>query len=776
MMNNLFARWADFVTRLRWPVLGLVLALSIFFGWSAKNHLIVENDLESFFPADQPQVVDFKQFSSVFGLSSFIFILVETEDPLSLEKLKLVDRLTTALETEVPYIEDVVSPTNAEILVNADDMLTVAKLRDKLDRPDEFAALLKQFIGKDIYRNGLISADGKYLGILMNTISRDLNKTKGHDVTRATAEMTAAVYEILERPEYKSLKLYAAGNPIFNDQYGRWTTSETNKMFGLVVLLLFLLLLAIFRNVRGVSTPFLTVVLTVLWTFGIMALSMKMRVTSTILPPLLASVGIGDSIHILTEFDIQMLRLHNRRKAVVETIRIVGYPCLLTSLTTSAGFLSLAVTPVLPLFETGIMAGIGVMLAFVLNMTMVIALLSLGGDIKPEKIKDPDSLISIRIMDRFFSYLDANKLKAIFIWAVIALLSFIGIDKIVIDADWLRNFGEDIRIRADYEKADSVMGGSAAFEVMIDTGEKDGVKDPVFLKKLQAFQDEVLKVNGVHNVLSVNDLLREVRVTLQGDSPESRQVSESREMAAQLMLLYDMAGGKTLEDVLDGENRRTRVSIRTPFEADSLFRIHYDAIAAALKKHIDLPEKQCMITGYPVMELALNEMVLPSQIYSFVLAFVAVGLMLIVFLRSLKMGLTGMIPTTSPIFLALGFMGFAGIYLDWVITMIASVGIGLSVDNAIHLFNRFRIEFEKTGNHSRAMRMAIRDCGRALAFSAFILVIGFGVTGTSVMENVANFGKLSALLIGVSFLTAVSLAPPLLVLLKPFGKDRSPDR
>jgi len=378
-------------------------------------------------------------------------------------------------------------------------------------------------------------------------------------------------------------------------------------------------------------------------------------------------------------------------------------------------------------------------------------------------------------MDRFFSVLNANRLKAIFLWVAIAVVSFVGIDRIVVDADWLRNFGEDIRIRSDYEKADSVMGGSAAFEVMIDTGEKDGVKDPEFLKKLQAFQDEVAKVKNVHNVLSVNDLLREVRVTLQGDSPESRRVPESREMAAQLLLLYDMAGGKTLDDVLDGENRRTRVSIRTPFEADSLFRIHHNAIAAALKKHIDLPEKQCMITGYPVMELALNKLVLPSQIYSFVLAFAAIGVMLIVFMRSFKLGFTGLIPTTSPVFLALGFMGFAGINLDWVITMIASVGIGLSVDNAIHLFNRFRLEFDLCGNHSLAMRRAIRDCGRALAFSAFILVIGFGVTATSVMENVANFGKLSALLIGVSFFAAVSLAPPLLVLLKPFGKDRNPD-
>jgi len=370
-MNNLFARWANFVTGLRWPVLALVVAISVFFGWAAKNHLIVENDLETFFPAEQQHVVDFKQFSSVFGLSAFIFILVETDAPLSLEKMKLVDRLTVALETEVPYIEEVLSPSNAEILVNSDDMLTVAKLRDKLDQPEEFAELVKQFRSKDIYRNGLISKDGRYIGILMNTISRDLNKNQGHDVTQATAEMTARVYEILERPEYSSMKLYAAGNPIFNDQYGRWTTSETNKMFGLVVLLLFLLLLAIFRNVRGVSTPFLTVVLTVLWTFGIMALSMKMRVTSTILPPLLASVGIGDSIHILTEFDVQMLKLHNRRKAVVETIRLVGYPCLLTSLTTAAGFFSLAFTPVLPLMETGIMAGVGVMLAFVLNMTLV---------------------------------------------------------------------------------------------------------------------------------------------------------------------------------------------------------------------------------------------------------------------------------------------------------------------------------------------------------------------------------------------------------------------
>ncbi len=773
MVNNLFARWAELVIKLRIPILLLVAAITVVSAWAISNHLIVENDMETFFPADEPHVVDFKHFSQVFGISAFVFVLIETDDPLSLEKMKLVDKLTEAMEEEVPYMEDIVSPTNAELLVNEDDTLRVEKLRDHFDEPQEFTKLVKLFREKEIYRDGLVSEDGRYLGMILNTVSRDLSKTEGEDVSIATAEMTAKIYEILARPEYASLKTYPAGNPIFNDQYGRWTSSETERMFAWIVFLLLILLVFIFRNVRGVVIPVATVVLTVLWTFGIMALTIKMRITSTVLPPLLASVGICDSIHILTEFDVQILRLHDRRKALIETIRMVGYPCLLTSLTTAAGFMSLALTPVVPLQETGIFAATGVMLAFVLTITMVIAAISFGSAQPKRKIKDPSGLYSIQVMDKIYSIINRHRVVTIGIWVILSVVAAVGVSKIVIDADWLRNFGEDIRIRQDYEKADSVMGGSASFEVMIDTGQRNGVKDPEFLKQVAAFKDEISEHEGVHHVISLVDLLKEVRVSLQGDSPESRKPPETRQLAAQLLLLYDMAGGKTLDDVVDGEQRIARIAVRTPFERDSIFKKHFDAIWASLRKNIKVPEENMMVTGYPVMELSLTEKVLPSQINSFAVAFVAIAILLTIFLRSVTLGLVGIIPTTLPVLFALGFMGWAAIYLDWVITMIASVGIGLAVDNAIHLFNRFRHEFNQTGNHERAMHLAIVDVGRALAFTAFILVIGFMVTGTSVMENVANFGKLSAMLIGVSFLTAIALAPPLLVIFKPFGKDRT---
>lgn len=777
LFNDAFAKWAEIVIRFRVIVLIGVLGLTLFFAWATWKHLIIENNFETFFSEGAPSLVEFQHFREIFGLKAFIFILVEAEDPLSLENMRLVDRLTEDLEENVPYQDKILGPTNAEILVGGDDRLDIFRLNENFEDPEEFKRLVDIFSKKKIYRNGLISADARHLGILMTTISRDKRATGGQEVTHATRKMTKAIYRILAKPEYKTLKLYPVGDPMFNNQFADWTNSETYRMFSWMVALLLVMLTVIFMRPRGVLIPVLTVVFTTVWTFGLLALNIKLRVTSSMLPPLLCAVGIADSIHILTEFDALMLAYNDRRKAVIETLRLVGYPCLLTSITTATGFLSLALAPVLPLQETGTFAAIGVIIAFVLTVTMVIAALSFGSD-QPvsAKNKDASQLKSFRMMDGIFRTVDRNRSVTLIIWILLAIFFAVGLRSIIIDADWLRNFSEDVRIRQDYEYADSVMGGSVSFELLLDTGKKDGAKDPAFLARLDAFEKELLTKPGIIQVQSAVDLLKEVRKSLFNEQEAEYKPPESRQLAAQLMLLYSMAGGDTLDDLLDRGKQRVRVTIRTPFSPDQVLQDIRRNIRELLDKHFDLPKERIILTGYPVMGMALTELVLPSQFRSFGFAFIAIGILLIVFLRSLPLGLVGMIPTTLPVLAALGFMGWVGIKLDWVITMIASIGIGLSVDNAIHLFNRFRKEFDQVGNHRKAMQLALRHVGRALAFSCFILVIGFSICATSVMENVANFGRLSVLLIGVSFLAAVTLGPVLLVRIRPFGKDRVSDR
>lgn len=772
MFNSFFARWAEIIIRIRMLVLVVVFALTAFFAWAISEYMIVENSFDTFFPKNDPNVADFDRFNEIFGTKNFIFILVETEKPLSIDTLKKVDALTRDLEENVPYVDDVVSPTNAEILVGSEDSIEVNKLRDHFDDPKRFEALVELFSKKAIYKNGIISADKKHLGILLNTVSRDTGKVGGMDITVATERMTEAVYAVLAKPDYESFKLYPVGGPIFNDQYGKWTNSETYRMFSWIVLILVVTLAILFRSPRGVIIPVLTVIFTTIWTFGLISLLIKLRVTSTILPPLLCAVGICDSIHILTEFDAIILKLGDRRKAIIETMRVVGYPCLLTSITTAAGFMSLSLAPVLPLEETGIFAAAGIIIAFLLTVTMVIAALSFGGDTEPQRESGAKTAFSFKLMERIFSFVDRRKRQTIVIWFLSSAFFAAGLTMIVIDADWLRNFSEDVRIRRDYEYADSIIGGSASFELMIDTGEKNGVKDPEFLAEIDRFSSELSRHPGMNHILSVVDLMKEVRKSLFGEDENEYRAPESRAMAAQLMLLYDMAGGEALDEMVDGKKQRARITVRVPFESDGVWRAYRKTIMDLLEKHISVPSDRIIVTGHAVMEIAITELVMPSQVKSFSLAFFAIGILLVIFLRSIPLGVVGMIPTTLPVLFALGFMGWWGIYLDWVIIMIASIGIGLSVDNAIHLFNRFRYEFEREGNHREAMRLALMHVGRALAFSAFILGTGFVICATSVMENVANFGRLSVLLIVVSFLAAVTLAPALLVWIKPFGEDR----
>jgi predicted RND superfamily exporter protein len=202
-------------------------------------------------------------------------------------------------------------------------------------------------------------------------------------------EIPQAVYKILDKPEYADLKVYAVGTPIIDYEMDEMTVRELS-LFGLACLgLQMLILLWVTRGARGVVTPLLVVILSIFWTMGLVGiLDWTLSLMVVMLPIFLICVGIGDSMHIIAETQDQQDRGLARRDAIVKALALVGIPCLLTSVTTAAGFLSFWGTVLKPIREMGIYAAIGVVMAFLLSLIMVPIVFSFGKNKKIRKEKE----------------------------------------------------------------------------------------------------------------------------------------------------------------------------------------------------------------------------------------------------------------------------------------------------------------------------------------------------------------------------------------------------
>jgi predicted RND superfamily exporter protein len=364
--NTFFARLAEGILRFRWLLLVLISLLTIFAFYEMRS-LRMDNSNESFFLEGDPTKLLLDKFRDTFGNEDFVYVLIETRDFFEPDTIRLIRELAEDLEAHVPYVKDMKFLGNVEYVEGVEGGIEISDLIEEIPETlGEMELVKKRAMNEPLYLDNLISRNGKTAAILLECERYPDEKVDPRK------EIPPAVYKILDKPEYAELEVYTVGTPIIDYEMDEMTSREMS-LFGLVCIILqMLILLWVARGVRGVVTPLLVVILSVFWTLGLLGvLDWTLSLMVIMLPVLLICVGIGDSMHIISEFQDQQDRGLARREAIVKSLALVGIPCLLTSLTTTAGFLSFCGTVIKPIREMGIYAAIGVVMAFLLSLIMV---------------------------------------------------------------------------------------------------------------------------------------------------------------------------------------------------------------------------------------------------------------------------------------------------------------------------------------------------------------------------------------------------------------------
>jgi predicted RND superfamily exporter protein len=774
----------------RWIVLSICLLL---LGASAvfAARVRFDNSFEAFFDQNDLLYVSYLQFREDFGSDEISYILYEAPEhphgPWDLEVMRKIKMLTEALEDETPFVKEVTSLTNVEFLEGVHGGIEIHGLLEEL--PESQEALLevrRQALNKPMYVGGLVSRDAQY-GAIMIELEKSsidpldeirLDPEGGDGLENLYPQVTyESIQRLLARPEYQGIDFYHTGDVPLNAVYNRITVSEFWILGSITITVIGLMLVFFFRRASGVVGPLTVVSLSVLVAVAQVGLvGWELDLMFSMLPTLLIAVGVADSVHIISEFRAYHVELGDRREAVRRTMYLVGTPCLLTSLTTAAGFTAMSIAPIKAISHFAIYSAVGVLAAFLLSVTLLMFFLSFGRKTSGAEGtgKEQIQLKGGRFLNQGLAAIarfDIRYRRAIIVFfAVLFIFSGFGIARLKVDSNFLTEFSEDVPIRHITSFVDNTMGGAGSFVYLFDTGVPDGIKEPAVLREIERLQAEADTLTDVvTKTYSIVDVLKDINQSFHEGDPAYHVLPETRELVAQYLLIYEMSGGEEVEEYVSSDYSRASLEIRVKLVETS----SYAEMVAYLDSHLQeqpLQASTVTITGIGALWLRLMDYITESQIRGILLAFTAIAAMMCFVFRSIKIGLFAMIPNISPVVLTVGIMGWLDIPLDYTRLLIATVAIGISVDDTIHHVTRYIYEFQRCRDYREALFASMKDVGRALVITSAVLVAGFLVFLFSAMDSQATFGILLASTILVALVADFFLMPALVMTFKPFGE------
>lgn len=750
----------------------------------------VDTSIGNIFTPSDPSYVAYKEYLEDFQSDEVCYVLYTgfgEHGVFDLELMRSVADLTEVLESEVPFVDEVVSLSNIEFVeaVGEDDIQIDDFLADFPETQKELLARKPSLLAKPNFRNLVISEDGKYAALVVKMSASRLDNIEQLKLDPKGGTLSSNLYpsvsfdkvrEVLSRPEYQRFKFYLTGDVSINAERNRILTIN-NALITLAALSVVLVLSLFFFNATlvGVIGPLLVVLMSVLLTVGIMGFQgWSIGIFFGMLPSLLCAIGVAQSVHILIDYQRNFIETHDRNAAIKEAIRKVGGPCLLAATTTAVSFLVMIVSDMQSLRELAVYAAIGIMATFCIAIAVLAVTLSQKQGTAP-KLENiyTDFSVHNSVNSWIESAIQSN-IKfpgAIVVFSLaFMLVSGWGLTKLQVQVEMIEDFKPDVVIRQHTEFVETQMSGNASLVYLVDTGVSDGIKSLEFVQQLERFQNYADTLDLVRDTRSINNVLKELNQSFHADQAQWFKLPDSKELLSQYLLVYEFSGGEQLPDFVSHDYSRTALKLRLAMASSQEIEEVIAKLDAFLVEN-PITAESIKTTGMGLLWVKIGEYIIETQIASYMLVFAMIAIVVSIVFGSIKIGLVSMIPNLGPIFVCMGLMGWAGIPLDHFKVMLGTVALGIAIDDTIHLVTRFRSRFMAIGSYDRAMARCLRDVGPALVITTLILVGAFATYGFSEMQTLASFGYLLAISITLALIADLYLMPCLITKLKLFGPE-----
>jgi hypothetical protein len=766
----------------------------IFYG---LPNLIVDTNTEELLKDSDPYKQVYNEFRAQFGQDRMVVIAISSDNIFSEAFFKKLKAFHAELEENVPYIDEITSLINVRHTTGSQDRLIVEDLMEGWpeERQVDFTELKKRVMENPFYLDQIISSDGHTTAVIIKPEVYHVATMDTQDVLdgfgdsdfaakpsppekrrylseEQNEELVEAIEMTVDKYNAPDFSLAFAGAPVVMSVFNQYTMKDLRLCFGLSFLVIMIFLAVMFRRISGVLLPQIIVnaaSFSALSLMGWTGVSVKM--TTTVLPAFLLAVGVADSVHILSIFYKQVDRGQDKKDAIAYAMGHSGLAVVLTTLTTAAALLSFATAELTAMGELGFFAAAGVLLALLYTIVMLPAMVALV-PVRPKVPKKVRSENYLTLMDRFLNWAGRFStrypIQIIIVGLVLFAVSFYYIFDLRYSDYVLGYFPKSMRVRHDLDIVNEHLNGALNIEIIIDTGRENGIYEPEILDRIERLTLDLERLDFSHitigHVASINDILKETHQALNENRKSYYRLPQDYNTIAQEFLLFENSGSDDLETIVDSQFSKTRVTVKILW-VDS---VYVNRFINYLDQYLDIMFKgraETHITGMSSLMARTISAALDSMTKSYILAFVVIAVMMILLVGDIKTGLFAMLPNVLPIMMTLGIMGAAKVPLDMTSLMIASIAMGLVVDDTVHFIYNFRKYYLKTGNAYAAVNITFSGVGRAMIVTSVVLSLGFLVTVFAHLSHTFRFGIFTAMAIMFALLADFLLAPALMIVI-----------
>ncbi len=678
--------------------------------------------------------------------------------------------MTTAA-WQVPHSNRVDSISNFQYTeAEEDDLIVRDMVKDAQSLSDDALAKIRlAVLAEPALNKRLISDRGHVTGI---NITMQMPAAERAEATPLVVEFVRDMVTDFKN-RHPGIDAYLTGMVMMDHAFFEVASDDMTK---LVPISFFLMMGLIALLVGGFFGTLVTLMIIIFSIFAAMGaggyIGFPLTGMSASTPIIILTVAVANCVHLLVTFHHGMLLGEPRLQAMEESLRINVHPVFLASATTAIGFMTMNFSEVPPFGHLGTLVSIGVLVAFSLTVSFLPALMSL----LPVKVRQT-AQDDYTTMSRLAEFVIAKRRRLLWVMSILSVVTVANLPRNELNDIFLYYFDTSIAFRADSDFMVENLSGVDSISYSIQAGESGGISDPDFQRDVERFAEWLEAQPETIHVDRFTNVMKRLNKNMHGDNESYYRLPGDRDLAAQYLLLYEMSlpYGLDLNNQINVDKSSTKltVSIDT-ISSQEMINLNKRALAwtAANAPSFAYTES----ASVSLMFANIGQRNVYAMLFGTSIALVLISGMLIIALRSLKLGFISLLPNLAPA--AIGF-GIWGIFVGEIglsLSIVAGMTFGIVIDDTVHFLSKYlRARRENGLSPPDAVRYAFRTVGRALVVTTLTLVVGFSVLATSSFEMNAGMGLMTALIITLALIMVFLMLPPLLMKIEEKETDASFD-
>lgn len=762
-----WALLARVVLRNRVAILVWVVLITVFLAFQWRNIKFTYTEA-NLLPDNEVASLEYQAFLEKFGEEGNLIIIGSKNDSLFTPEI---------FENWSKMMHQFQANKSVDLVLGIDNLKELKK-NDSLQTFE-----LKPFLDPSKLKNT------KYLSDKVNELRNDLPFYEGLLFNKKSGTIRGAIYldkKIVNTAERKdfvlnilnpavgkfelenNINLHISGMPYIRTMSTETIKGEIGLFIGASLLVTSLLFFFFFRSFRATLISIIIVIIGVMWSFGILGLfNYEITILTSLVPSLIIVIGIPNCIFLTNKYH-QEYKVHkNKAKALQRVTTKIGMATLITNVTTAIGFGTFVTSNNQLLIEFGVVTAINIFALFFLCLFVIPIFHSYIPAPVERHLEHLDRGSVRRFMDWILKNIKGNRTKIYIVVSLLALLSIGGVLKMRITGSIIEDMPKKTDFFSDIVFFEDEFDGIMPLEIVIDTKRKKGVMKLSTLNKMEAFENEIYKIEGLSKPISVVNLVKYAKQAYYNGNPEYFELPTSQEQSFILSYVKNTAKDSkdnVLKSYVSDDGQFARI---TTFMRDDNGE-NMPAIEAQIQKKIDeiFPKEsyEVSITGKSIVFQRGTNYLLDNLLSSLAFAFFLTALLIGFMFRSFKMILVALIPNLLPLLMTAGIMGYLNIPLKPSTILVFGIAFGLSVDDTVRFLSQYREELRNNKwKIKKSVYATFNDAGLSMFYTSIVLFFGFSVFMLSSFGGTIALGGLVSITLCFGMLSNLMLLPALVL-------------